>query len=442
MKNKFKFLVRQSLGKKINTKWFKITNVIILVLMILLANMDRIISYFGGDFNDEVTVYVEDHLGLYDTFKETFDNWSKMLGNSKNIVINKNNENIEDFKNTLQDNNKILLVIDASESDYVKAEIISYDEIDTITNQLIMSSLNSIKTNYVAGSLGLTPKDMEDLSKPVPLLYTKTNEEANGENKDLVAEALSLIVILPCFFLIVMLVQMIGAEINEEKSSRSMEIIISNVPAKVHFLAKVVSSTTFVLIQGILVLVYGAFAYLSRILIGGTKIVSSIDVSDSLSGVIKIVEESGVIELLIRGLPFIIILFIFSFLLYAIVAGVLASVTTSNEDFQQLQTPIMLIIMVGYYLAIMAVTFEGATFIKAVAYIPMLSFLLAPVLYLLGQISLMSLFLISIITIITTFIVFKYGLRIYKEGILNYSSSKLWSKMLHSMLHKWVSHFL
>ena len=108
MKNKFKFLVRQSLGKKINTKWFKITNVIILVLMILLANMDRIISYFGGDFNDEVTVYVEDHLGLYDTFKETFDNWSKMLGNSKNIVINKNNENIEDFKNTLQDNNKIL----------------------------------------------------------------------------------------------------------------------------------------------------------------------------------------------------------------------------------------------------------------------------------------------------------------------------------------------
>ena len=442
MKNKFKFLVRQSLGKKINTKWFKITNVIILVLMILLANMDRIISYFGGDFNDEVTVYVEDHLGLYDTFKETFDNWSKMLGNSKNIVINKNNENIEDFKNTLQDNNKILLLIDASESDYVKAEIVSYDEIDTITNQLIMSSLNSIKTSYVAGSLGLTPKDMEDLSKPVPLLYTKTNEEANGENKDLVAEALSLIVILPCFFLIVMLVQMIGAEINEEKSSRSMEIIISNVPAKVHFLAKVVSSTTFVLIQGILVLVYGAFAYLSRILIGGTKIVSSIDVSDSLSGVIKIVEESGVIELLIRGLPFIIILFIFSFLLYAIVAGVLASVTTSNEDFQQLQTPIMLIIMVGYYLAIMAVTFEGATFIKAVAYIPMLSFLLAPVLYLLGQISLMSLFLISLITIITTFIVFKYGLRIYKEGILNYSSSKLWSKMLHSMLHKWVSHFL
>ena len=66
----------------------------------------------------------------------------------------------------------------------------------------------------------------------------------------------------------------------------------------------------------------------------------------------------------------------------------------------------------------------------------MLSFLLAPVLYLLGQISLMSLFFITLLTIITTLIIFKYGLRIYKEGILNYSSSKLWSKMFHSMLHK------
>lgn len=436
MKNKFMFLVKQSLGKKINTKWFKITNVIILILLIMLANMDRIISFFGGDFNDQVTIYVEDNINIFDAYKQTFDSWSKMLGGSKNIVIERNNESVEKFKEGLEDNKKLLLIIESDDVDFIKAEIVSFDEIDTITNQLILSSLNSIKTNYVASRLGLTTKDMEDLSKPVNLEYTKTNLEANGENKELVAEGLSLVVILPCFFLIVMLVQMIGAEINEEKSSRSMEIIISNVPAKVHFLAKVLSSTTFVLLQGILVLVYGALAYLSRFIISGSSIVSSLDVGDTLSGVFKTVNESGVIELLLQGLPFMILLFVFSFILYAIVAGVLASVTTSNEDFQQLQTPIMLIIMVGYYLAIMAVTFEGATFIKTVAFIPMLSFLLAPVLYLLGQISLMSLFFITLLTIITTLVVFKYGLRIYKEGILNYSSSKLWSKMFHSMLHK------
>lgn len=32
--------------------------------------------------------------------------------------------------------------------------------------------------------------------------------------------------------------------------------------------------------------------------------------------------------------------------------------TTSQEDFQQLQTPMMMLIMAGYFLAIMASTYE------------------------------------------------------------------------------------
>ena len=148
------------------------------------------------------------------------------------------------------------------------------------------------------------------------------------------------------------------------------------------------------------------------------------------------VKETGILSSLIQGLPFIILLFVFSFVSYAIMAGVLASMTTSIEDFQQLQTPIMMIIMVGYYLAIMASQFEGALFIKMVSYLPMLSFLLSPVLFILGQISIIELGITAAITGIFTFILFKYGLRIYKVGILNYSSSKLWKKMFKSLKTK------
>ena len=49
--------------------------------------------------------------------------------------------------------------------------------------------------------------------------------------------------------LIIFLVQMIGAEVNEEKTTKSMEIIISNVSPKTHFLSKVLSSNLFVIIQ-------------------------------------------------------------------------------------------------------------------------------------------------------------------------------------------------
>ena len=63
-------------------------------------------------------------------------------------------------------------------------------------------------------------------------------------------------------------------------------------------------------------------------------------------------------------LQFIILLFIVNILAYAIIAGVLASMTTNIEDYQQLQSPIMIIMMMGYFIAIMASTFDGSIFIE------------------------------------------------------------------------------
>ena len=56
----------------------------------------------------------------------------------------------------------------------------------------------------------------------------------------------------------VFLIQMIGAEINEEKTTKSMEIIISNVSPKTHFLSKVIAANAFVFIQGALLIVFGS----------------------------------------------------------------------------------------------------------------------------------------------------------------------------------------
>ena len=64
--------------------------------------------------------------------------------------------------------------------------------------------------------------------------------------------------------LVIFLVQMIGAEINEEKQTRSMEVIISNVSPKVHFFSKLLASNGFVIMQGLLLLVYAGIALLIK----------------------------------------------------------------------------------------------------------------------------------------------------------------------------------
>ena len=87
--------------------------------------------------------------------------------------------------------------------------------------------------------------------------------------------------------------------------------------------------------------------------------------------------------------------------------------TTSIEDYQQLQTPLMLIMMVGYYVALMAAVFEGSLFIKIMAYIPMISFLVAPSIYLLGQMSILGLIVSTLISSVFLIFIYKTGLKIY-----------------------------
>jgi len=103
------------------------------------------------------------------------------------------------------------------------------------------------------------------------------------------------------------------------------------------------------------------------------------------------------------------------------------------EDFQQLQTPIMVISLIGYFLSMAAGIFEGSLFIRIMSYIPFISSMLAPALLMLGQISIIDVVISIVLLIITNYLLIKYGLKIYKVGILNYSSNNLWKKMFHAI---------
>ncbi len=439
MKTKLKFLIKQSLNKKIKTKWFKIANIIIALFLIGLVNIDRIITFFGGDFEEKREVLVIDETGTYPIFENLLNQISESIGESKSFEIKKTEEPVDNLKKELnEETDRIIISLKNDQENYVKGEIISYDPIDTITYQLISQTLNQVKSSVVLEMSGLTENEIKSLTSPVEIDKIITNENAeDSEYKDMISSGLILIFIVPFFFLITMLTQMIGAEINDEKSTRGMEIIISNVSPKVHFLSKITSSTLFVIIQGSLLLVYSLIAYLIRMLLSATGIFAvSGSVGTEISDLLKLVQESGALDLLFQGLPIMIILFITSFLLYSILAGVLASMTTSIEDYQQLQTPLMIILLVGYYIAIMASQFDGALFIKIISYVPLLSFLVAPVIFMLGQTTLIELGLSTIICIAFCVVFFKYGLRIYKVGILNYSSSKLWKKIFKSINQK------
>ena len=223
------------------------------------------------------------------------------------------------------------------------------------------------------------------------------------------------------------LVQMIGAEINEEKTTKGMEIIISNVSPTVHFASKIIAGNVFVLAQGLLLILYVVLGLGIRFVSTGAVIGG--EVQTYVGDIINSLKISGVLPVLSKAIPLTIILMLITFLAYSLVAGILASMTTNMEDFQQLQTPIIIVSLVAYYLSMMAAMFEGSLFIKILGFVPFISSLLAPALLVLGQFSIVDMVISILITCATVFLLYKYGIKIYKVGILNYSQNNLWKKM-------------
>ena len=84
----------------------------------------------------------------------------------------------------------------------------------------------------------------------------------------------------------------------------------------------------------------------------------------------------------------------------------------------------------------MAGVFEGSMFIKVLAFVPFISAILAPCLLVLGQMSIIEFIIAILLVIVIIFLLVKYGFKIYKEGILNYSSKNLWKKMFKALTHK------
>ena len=84
----------------------------------------------------------------------------------------------------------------------------------------------------------------------------------------------------------------------------------------------------------------------------------------------------------------------------------------------------------------MAGLFKGAAFIKVLSFIPLISAILSPSLLVLGQIGVVEIIISIILVIGLIYLLIKYGLKVYKVGILNYSSKDLWKKMFKAIKDK------
>lgn len=435
MENKFKFLTKYSLNKKLKNKWFLVANIVVFLIIVALVNIDSIISFFGGDFNNDINIKIAGNTTYYEVIKKDLDGFKNYLSDVT-VNIKKEDKSIDKLKKELKDTKDILLIINNDSDNVFNVEFITDSYIDMVRYQVIVNCLNNSKSKIALLNSNIDQKELDKINKSVDITRTFIDKEKtkDEENSKSILSILSMILVLPCFMLIVFLTQMIGAEVNEEKSTRGMEIIIGNVSAKTHFFSKILSSNLFVIIQGLLLIFYSVFGLIVRKLISkGSSIISSVSQNSDISSVVNMVKESNIINKLGYIIPLIIILIILSFLAYSLLAGILSSMTTNMENYQQLQTPLMVISVIGYYLILLSSMFPGALFIKIASVVPLISISLAPSLLLSGEIGVGLIIIAILLLLLLDYILIKYGLKIYKVGILNYSETNLWKKIFKAI---------
>ena len=433
MINKLLFLTKNSFMRKVKTKWFMAANIILALVICAVMNIDSIIKLFGGDFNEKTKVYVVDNTNYsFDLLNENLKQVSKTINDSEDsgYELKKSKKTKDELVEKLKDE-EIIIIINEDKENTLAVTLVSEGYIDTMDYQVLYGAINNTKTMIAINNSNVDPSILTNIYKEVEIKRELLDEtkKTEDENMEMIMTTVFPIIILPFFMLSIILIQLIGAEINDEKSTRGMEIIISNVSAKTHFYSKVIANNLFILLQGLLLILYCVIGFLIR------KVVPtpSGGLESGISEIISSISIVDFVDKLIYIIPIVLLLMALTFVAYSLVAGILASMTTNAEDFNQLQTPIIIISLIGYYLAMMAGVFKGALFIRILSYVPFISAILSPSLLVLGQIGIIDIVISIVIMILSIFVLTKYGLKIYKVGILNYSSKDLWKKMFKAI---------
>jgi ABC-2 type transport system permease protein len=407
--NKFKFLVGFGLKKRVFKKSFLISNLIIGLVIIALINLPSIISAFQ-DEEEEIrtlktailnqsndTTYpleqslIETMNGIYEDY--SFEQTESTL------------TNIEDFWD--QTELDVLLVF-SGDLKQPNVEIFALDQ--SIGNMLIQS-IQLVLYDY---------QDIAYASYDVKTPPSNGQEPGLSEQDQSFLDGIGSILFLPVFFLVIMATQFLGVDIIEEKSSKAIETIIASVPAKVHFLSKITASFTFLLIQSLILLAFGFLAFLVSKLF---------ETSNSFEGLSLLAELGERIPNWPAILSISLLFMFFGALLFLVLAALIASIATTQEDYQQLQVPMMFLILGGYYMTIFLPLLDANGVIRVFSYIPFFSTMVAPLAYIRGITSLLEAFISLAITIGFVLVFIYYISPVYRVAILSYDETKFFKRI-------------
>ena len=241
--------------------------------------------------------------------------------------------------------------------------------------------------------------------------YVKINQIDKG--KSLMIYASYFILLMFMYFMLIMYSNILVVDIATEKGSKMIEFIFSSVSAKDYFAGKILGNFLAIIVHSLIYIVLGIISYFvikSKGLFDMLKIDLSLDKS----------------SLLMVGGIFLMI--IISLLLYMVVAAMLGSLASKQEDASKVATPLMVTIIGAFMVAMIFMNRPVNLFVKVASFIPYISVFFMPLRLIKGDAQILEGGISILILLLGLYITYILASKVYKKHILNYSADSFFAR--------------
>ncbi len=410
---KVKEIVKFSIHKNLQSKWFIILNVLVLISTIIMTNMKNIDTLLKNNninlFNDNII------LEIIDTEKIAIEELKKEFKEDENIEIREvdtNNYTKENITDEI-----IVIEINKSNEDIIKATITSKEGIAGDISSRIEKILKEVRSNEFAKLFNVDNRMLDKLNEEIKIERKMLLVEAdNYETKQMIKTISTLLIYVVSIFIFTK----IANEIAQEKVSKSIEYILTSVTEKEYLLAKIISIISVVLLQGIYFFIYYVIGNAINNLIAINVI------SDEASGV----DLFGVFENIDLEIVFyLVVVFVYGLLtliLMSIIQAALSSKTTNMSEAGNTTTFLMTVTILMYFITLMLITpyTNMNWFIYLISCIPLASNYFIPAILIIGQATTLQIVISLALLIISVPVSFKICSKIFKNGVLDYKPNQ------------------
>lgn len=331
----------------------------------------------------------------------------------------------------------------------VDAEIFSRKPLGIDMTENINNRINDALESYRIDSYNI--EGLEQILRDVKAKVRMTSYTMDDEGKEQISEAgvnsiLSMALGLVLFLFITLFGGMVMSAVIEEKASRVVEVLVSSVKATELMFGKIIGIAAVALTQFILWIVLTLAIVGVAGLAMGQDILGGINPAEVVAGVDGSVAETipvdgGMISEVLatlggidfgRILVVFFVFFIFGYMLYASLFAAIGSAAENEGDTQQLQLPVTIPLMLGYFIAIYAFRAPDSAIAFWGSIIPFTSpiVMLARVPF---GVETWELVLSVVLLVATTALMAWLSAKIYKVGILMFGKKTTWKD-----LWKWL----